>query len=237
MFVTIIYILICTLVIMLTALPIVRESRLFKYGHKTNGTIIDIISFLDINKKESHKVKTSYSIENKTYCKDFTLKDKDLTLSRGDTVSVLYDLNNPKTAHISVDDSSLLSRFKRLILTMTATIVLSICLRSILINLCSDNESFSISLLSLCYAAMIFIIIISIYAYIQIKTAKADVVENGIIIDKIEHKNEFTYKIKYNVTDCVFTFLYNPGENLEIGDVVKVAYLGKMPFISKAVKS
>lgn len=111
MFVIIIYILMCTLVIMLTAFPIVRASHLFKYGHKTNGTIIDIISSLDINKNESHKVKTNYSIESKTYCKDFTLKHKDLTLSRGDTVTVLYDLNNPKTAHISVDDSSLLSRF------------------------------------------------------------------------------------------------------------------------------
>ena len=237
MFVTIIYILMCTLIILLTALPMIRESRLFKYGHRTNGTIIDIISFLDINKKESRKVKTSYSIESKTYFKDFTLKHKDLNLSRGDTVSILYDLTNPKTAHISVDDSSLFSRFKRLILTMTATIVLSICLRSILINLCSDDESFVISLLLLCYAAMIFIIIISIYAYIYIKTAKSDVVENGIIIDKIEHKNEFTYRIKYNVTDCVFTFLYNSEEDLEIGNVVKVAYLKNMPFISKAVKS
>lgn len=236
MILMIIYILICTLAIIFLALPIVQECHLFKHGHKNEGSVVSIVPFLDINKKEVRKVKISYSVENQTYLKSFKLKDEKLLLNSGDSVSILYDLKKPKNAHISVDTISLFSRFQRLILTMTAMIILSIGLRSILINLSSAKEALIISLFSLCYAALMFLIIAAIYAYIHIQTSKLKFVANGKIIDKIERKKEFTYNVEYNVNDCTFTFLYNSKEHLEIGDTIKLAYLEHFPFISRPVK-
>ena len=119
---------------------------------------------------------------------------------------------------------------------MTAITVFAIALRSAFMYLSPIENHRIISIISISYAIFVFMIIISIYAYIQIQKSKSKNTAIGEVIDKIEYKNETTYKIKYIAKDCVFMLICNSTDHMEIGAKVSVKYIEFLPFISRIIK-
>lgn len=228
----IIFIFISIFVIILASIPIVRKFNIFKHGHEGTGTVVDVSSFHDMNSKGRYRVNVEYDVDGMTYSQSFSMEEEECKLKKGDCVPLLYDLKRPKNAHISVDSSSCFSYFQRLIITMTAIAVLAIGMRSILVYLSPANNSSLISLIAFFIAALILLMVLGIYMSIHVILSKSQNIIDGEVINRIGKKNEFTYKVKYNVNGCLFTFLYNSKDNMEIGTIVNLTYLEHIPFIA-----
>ena len=210
----IIYAFISVLVIVFTAIPIVRERNLFKHGHMGMSTVVNVTSVHDMNKNKQHRIEVKYDVDGHTYSHLFTLKEKECTLQKGDSIQVLYDLKKPRHSHISVDSGSCFLHFQRLIITMTVIAVLAIGLRSVLIYLNQAINSYLVSLILLCFTALIILIVLGIYMSIHVLLSKSKNIIDGKVIERIEHKNEFTYNVKYTVNNCLFTFLFNSKDEM-----------------------
>ena len=232
----ILFIIISALVTILTIIPIVRDLKVFKRGREGIGTVVNISSFYDMSKKEISRISVEYGINNQTHSQTFNLAKEESNLKTGDKVALLYDLKNPKNAHISADYSSCSWHFQKLIIMMMLTAILTIGLRSILLYFNSANNSSLLSIVSLGMVFLITIIILIIYIYIHIQLLKSRNTIVGEIIGKIDRKNSSTYKVKYSINKCFFMLLFNSNDNMEIGDKIKVSYLVNAPFIAHITK-
>lgn len=220
----------------LVVIPIVRECYIFKRGHEGTGLVVNISSFKDMNKNEKYMISVKYDVDGQTYSKTFNLKKEECELKIGDTVTLLYDFKNPQNAHISADSSSCFRHFQRLIIMMTVIAVSMIGLRSILLYFSSANNSSLLSLISLAMIALIILIILGIYIAINARLSHLKNIIDGEIIDKIDNKDTLTYKVKYKVRGCFFTYLCNSKDDMEIGTKIKVTYLENIPFIARIAK-
>ncbi len=232
----IVYILISLVAIIYVASPIAYKHKVFKYGQNGFGNVVSISPFLDFNKKERYKIEVRYDVNNRTFKHTFSLRKNDCQLKNGDIVCLIYDTNSPENAHISADTDSLYTCFQRLIITLTSVVIFAIALKNVLIYFSPLKQHSIISFMSLGYAALVFLCVIVLYAYInaQLSRSKNDI--EGEVIDKIVHKSGNTYRVRYTAKNCDFTLLCNLKDEIDIGSVIKVTYLDCMPFISRITK-
>ncbi len=228
----IIFTIISAFITIFTLKPIVCKYLIFKRGYLVTGSVVDMTLFKSINSKEKYRISIKYDVNDHMYSQSFKLNKKECTLKIGDSVALLYDLKNPKRSHISVDSDSCFFHFQKFLMTMTVIALLTIGLRSILLYINVDNYHSLLSIFPLAMVAVIFLAILSIHITIYTRISKLRNVINGEVIEKINNKDIITYKVKYNVKNCIFTFLYNSKEDIELGTIVKISYLESLPFIA-----
>jgi len=223
-------------IIVLTIIPIVRDVKIFKYGQVGKGSVVNVSSYFDMSKKERCRINVQYDADNRTHSHTFSLYKEECVLKTGDNITLLYDVKNPKNAHISADSDSCSRHFQRLIIVMAVTAVLTIGLRSLLLYFNSSNNSSLVSIIAFSMVALTTLEVLAIYIYIHVKLLKSRNIVVGQIADKIDKKDFSTYKVKYNINGCFFTFLFNSNDSIEIGANVQVAYLENAPYISHIIK-
>lgn len=232
----ILFIIISSLAIALAIIPIARDVKAFKYGQVGEGVVVNISSYFDMSKKERNRINVQYDADNRNYTHTFSLYREECTLKTGDKVTLLYNVKNPKNAHISADSDSFSHHFQRLIIILAVIAVLIIGLRSLLMYFDSTNNSSLISIIAFSVVALITLAVLAIYIYIRVKLLNSGNIVVGEIVDKIDKKGSSTYRVKYSINRFLFTFLFNSNDSLEIGANVQVAYLENAPFISHIIK-
>lgn len=232
----ILFIVISAFIIALTVIPIVRDVKLFKYGQVGKGSVVNVSSYFDMSKKERCRINVQYNADNRIYSHTFSLYKEECILKTGDNVTLLYDVKNPKNAHISADSDSCSRHFQRLIIMMTVIAVLTIGLRSLLLYFNSSNNSSLVSIIAFSVVALITLAVLAIYIYIRVELLKSRNIVVGEIADKIDRKDSSTYKVKYSINGCFFTFLFNSNDDIDIGTEVRISYLAYAPFISRIAK-
>jgi len=224
-------------VIIYSSVPLIRKINVFKRKQLINGVVNNVCSYLNINKKEMCKIQVCYNVNNKEYSKNFQLKKNECCLNIGDSITVLYNIDCPQSAHISDDYYSGMNCFKKYILILTIMAILSLGLRSILLYLYPAQMKTIISIFTFSLFAVITIIVLGTFALVNFKLQKSQNLVKGKILEKNHIKNQVTYKIIYIVENCSFNILYTTNEDsLEIGNKIDICYLSNAPFLARVVQ-
>lgn len=232
----ILFIVISAFIIVLTVIPIVRDVKIFKCGKVGKGSVVNVSSYSDMSKKERCRINVQYDADNRTHSHTFSLYKEECILKTGDSVTLLYDVKNPKNAHISADSDSCSRHFQRLIIMMAVTAVLTIGLRSLLLYFNSSNNSSLVSIIAFSLVALITLAVLAIYIYICVKLLKSRNIVVGEIADRTDRKGFSTYKVRYSINECFFTLLFNSNDDIDIGTEMRISYFANAPFISQIAK-
>ena len=219
-----------------TIAPLAKKINVFRRQCETTGIVTSITSSTNLNKDEISIIDIDYNVNSKTYPSSCRILSKDCENLVGDTVCVLYDINKPENSHISLDSISGLYLFKRLIIIMTALTIFSLGEKNILLYLSSTDASKYISTIMFCIFWGMFFLVIGVYTVIHILLYRSSKSTNGIILERTREKSYHSYRIQYTVNSCVFSFLSNSKDELQLGDIVKVSYLDHAPFIARITK-
>lgn len=232
----IIYILVSVTVIVIASMPIINIINVFKSGQVESAKVVAITPFIGINKNEQYKIEVVYEVNGHSFTQLFFLKKTECRLKIGDSVTVIYEANNPRNAHISADTDSSYFHFRKLVIAMTAVIVFAIASKNIFVFFSKPEKQSIITFMLLGYAAVVFLSVLAIYIYISIQLSRSMNTIEGIVVNGVEHKNGRTYKVRYTAKNCDFTLLCNSKSDISIGSIVKVTFLDNMPFISRIAK-